>query len=80
MKMVNKIWLLTRNRPQFFLTDLILSPLGYQKKKMRYVFMYIKHHTICRWCLLVEVLKIDIKYTFLVRFYKCTGNDRLFID
>ena len=36
---------------------------------MRYVFMYTKHHTkICRWYLLVVILKIDIKYTFLVRF------------
>jgi hypothetical protein len=32
--------------------------------------MYIKHHTkICRWYLLVVILKIDIKYTFLVRFH-----------
>ena len=32
--------------------------------------MYIKHHTkICRWYLLVVILKIDIEYTFLVRFH-----------
>jgi hypothetical protein len=31
---------------------------------MRYVFIHIKHHTkICRWYLLVVILKIDIKYT-----------------
>ena len=48
---------------------------------MRYVFMYIKYHTrICRWYLLVEILKIDIKYTFVVRFHILSGNDRLFID
>jgi hypothetical protein len=43
--------------------------------------MYIKHHTkICRWYLLVAILKIDIKYTFLVRFHIFSRNDRLFID
>ena len=43
--------------------------------------MYIKHHTkICRWYLLVVILKIDIKYTFLVRFHIFSRNDRLFID
>jgi hypothetical protein len=43
--------------------------------------MYIKHHTkICRWYLLVEILKIEIKYTFLVRFHLFSRNDRLFID
>jgi hypothetical protein len=48
---------------------------------MRYVFMYIKHHTkICRWYLLVVKLKIDIKYTFIVRFHIFSRNDRLFID
>jgi hypothetical protein len=32
--------------------------------------MYIKHHIkICRWYLLVVILNIDIKYTFLVRFH-----------
>ena len=42
--------------------------------------MYIKHHTkISRWCLLVEILKIDIKYTFLVEFLIFSRNDRLFI-
>jgi hypothetical protein len=46
-----------------------------------YVFMYIKHHTlIWRWYLLVVILKIDIKYTFLVRFHIFSRNDRLFID
>jgi predicted double-glycine peptidase len=45
------------------------------------LFMYIKHHTIIwRWYLLVVILKIDIKYTFLVRFHIFSGNDRLFID
>ena len=48
---------------------------------MRYVFMYIKLHTkICRWYLLVVILKIDIKYTFLVGFHIFSRNDRLFID
>jgi hypothetical protein len=43
--------------------------------------MYIKHHTkICHWYLLVVILKIDIKYTFLVRFYIFSRNDRFFID
>jgi hypothetical protein len=42
---------------------------------------YIKHHTkICRWYLLVVILKIDIKYTYLVRFHIFSRNDRLFID
>ena len=42
--------------------------------------MYIKHHTkICCWYLLVVILKIDIKYTFLVRFHIFSRNDRLFI-
>jgi hypothetical protein len=32
--------------------------------------MHIKYHTkICRWYLLVVILKIDIKYTFLFRFH-----------
>ena len=45
------------------------------------MYMYIKHHTkICRWYLLVVILKIDIKYTFLVRFHIFSRNDRLFID
>ena len=40
--------------------------------------MYIKHHTkICRWYLVVDILKIDIKYTFLVRFHIFSLNDRL---
>jgi hypothetical protein len=44
-------------------------------------FMYIKHHTkISRWYLLVEILKIDIKYTFLVGFHIFSRNDRPFID
>jgi len=48
---------------------------------MRYVFMYIKHYTkICRWYLLVEILKIDIKYPFLVRFHIFSRNASLFID
>ena len=43
--------------------------------------MYIKHHTkISRWYLLVEILKIDIKYTFLVGFHIFSRNDRPFID
>ena len=43
--------------------------------------MYIKHYTkICRWYLLVAILKIDIKYTFLVKFHIFSRNDRLFID
>jgi hypothetical protein len=43
--------------------------------------MYIKHHTkICGWYLLVVIPKIDIKYTFLVRFHIFSRNDRLFID
>ena len=43
--------------------------------------MYIKHHTkICCWYLLVVILKIDIKYTFLVRFHIFSQNDRLVID
>jgi hypothetical protein len=29
---------------------------------------------------LVVILKIDIKYTFLVRFHIFSRNDRLFID
>ena len=38
--------------------------------------MYIKHHIkICRWYLLVVILKIDIKYTFLVRFHIFSRND-----
>ena len=43
--------------------------------------MYIKHHTkTCRWYLLVDILKIDIKYTCPVRFHIFSRNDRLFID
>jgi hypothetical protein len=43
--------------------------------------MYIKHHTIiCRWYLRVVILKIDIKYTFHVRYHIFSQNDRLFID
>ena len=50
-------------------------------QKMRYVFMYIKHHTIiCRWYLRVVILKIDMKYTFLVRLHIFSRNDRLVID
>ena len=66
----------------FLIADFILSTLGYQhKNEMKYVFMYIKHHTkICRWYLLVVILKIDIKYTFLVRFHIFSRNDRLFIN
>ena len=45
------------------------------------MFMYVKHHTkISRWYLLVAILKIDIKYTFLVRFHIFLRNDRLFIE
>ena len=44
-------------------------------------FMYIKHHTkISRWYLQVEILKIDIKYTFPVGFHIFSRNDRPFID
>ena len=32
------------------------------------------------WYLLVVMLKIDIKYTFLVRFHLFSRNDRLVID
>ena len=61
-------------------TDFILSPLGYNKKLNEIYFMYIKHHTkISHWYLLVEILKIDIKYTFLVEFHIFSRNDRLFI-
>ena len=31
-------------------------------------------------CVLNIILKIDIKYTFLVRFHIFSRNDRLFID
>ena len=66
----------------FLFTNFILSPLGYQQTNlMRYVFMYIKHHTkILCWYLLVEILKINIKYTFLARFHIFSRNGRLFID
>jgi hypothetical protein len=33
-----------------------------------------------RWYLLEAILKIDIKYTFLVRFHIFSRNDRFFID
>ena len=45
--------------------------------------MYIKHHTkISRWYLhvIVEILKIGIKYTFRVGFHILSRNDRLSID
>jgi hypothetical protein len=58
------------------------SPHSGTNTKIKWdVFMYIKHHSnICRWYLLVVILKIDIKYTFLVWFHIFSRNDRLFID
>jgi hypothetical protein len=41
---------------------------------------FLIYFKICRWYLFVVILKIDIKYTFLVRFHICSRNDRLFID
>jgi hypothetical protein len=38
--------------------------------------MYIKNHTkICRWNLLVVILKIDIKYTRLIETLFCDPSD-----
>ena len=50
-------------------------------QKLNEMFTYIKYHTkICRWYLHVVILKIDIKYPFLVRFHIFSRNDRLFTD
>ena len=80
---VIKIWLLRRNRPRNY--DFVYRfhsfPNWVSTKKLNEIyFMYIKHHTkISRWYLLVEILKIDIKYTFLVEFHIFSRSDRLFI-
>ena len=64
-----------------FWLQISYSPHSGTNTDMRYVFMYIKHHTkICRWYLLVVILKIDIEYTFLVRFHIFSRNDRLYCD
>ena len=48
----------------------LLSKLPYQQNKFNEICVYNKHHTkLSRWYLLVQILKIDIKYTFLVRFH-----------
>ena len=82
-KTVTKIWLLTRNRPRNydFVYRFHTFPTRVPIKRLNEKYlMYIKHHTkISRWYLLVEILKIDIKYTFLVEFHIFSRNDRLFI-
>ena len=84
MKTVTKIWLLTRNQPRNYdcFNRFHTLPTRVPTKILNVIyFMYIKHHTkISRWYLLVEILKIDIKYTFLVGFHIFSRNDRPFID
>ena len=71
-KSTSKLW--------FCLPISYFPHLGTTKKLNEIYFMYIKHHIkINRWYLLVEILKIDIKYTFLVECHIFSRNDRLFI-